>query len=224
MCRDIHNNWIHGLANAGLKAVQDELEEHGFITLEERAEFVKKLIGNADTNRTIHQKDHPLPWQSTYTEGVTQRGLFRGNIVTRTLSHHIMLVSTIEDDNFSPCLKPKGALVMAILAALRALVLNITGKEEIPTGTGSNFSYANWADADALDPTTRKIKRQVRHTFWNRDIKNLKSRIWERIIEDTTNYYNARKRMDGVDTIKVEMDADIENVLYDPDQESDDDS
>ncbi|KAF8986114.1 hypothetical protein BDQ17DRAFT_1548510 [Cyathus striatus] len=224
MCRDIQNNWIHGLANAGLKAVQDELKERELFTLEERAEFVKKLIGDAGQNRTIHQKDHPFLWQSVYTEGETQRGLFRGNLVTRTLAHHIMLVSVLEDDNFSPCSKPKGALVMAILSALCALALNITGREEIPSGTGSNFSYANWADADAFDPTSRKIKRQVHHTFWNRDIKDLKSRIWECILEDATNYYNTRKRMDDIDAMEVEMDVDIKAVLYDPDQESDSDT
>ncbi|KAF9007620.1 hypothetical protein BDQ17DRAFT_1422972 [Cyathus striatus] len=64
MCHDIQNNWLHGLADAGLKAVQDELEEHELITQEERAEFMQSLIG--DTGM-IHQKDHPFMWQSTYT-------------------------------------------------------------------------------------------------------------------------------------------------------------
>ncbi|KAF8991007.1 hypothetical protein BDQ17DRAFT_1333106 [Cyathus striatus] len=54
------NNWLHGMADAGLKAIRDELKEHNLTTVEDMADFVKKLIGDTGT---IHRKDHPFMWK-----------------------------------------------------------------------------------------------------------------------------------------------------------------
>ncbi|KAF8990619.1 hypothetical protein BDQ17DRAFT_365562 [Cyathus striatus] len=218
MCRDIHNNWLHGFAQAGMKALQDEFKARKLTSLDERAHFVERMIGDKDN---LQLKLRPFLWLSEYDEtSTTRRGVFRGKLVTRTLAHHLTLVTDHASHDFEFSREIKGALVMAIQSVLRALLYNVTGELEIPPGSGANFSSANWADLPKVDAVTKKKIIISRHTLWDSYIKELKLRDWQRIINESMVYCGKKKK----DT-ESENESDIEVIigekeeLYDPDMD-----
>lgn len=64
--RDISSLWTHGFAETALKALAMEFDLRHLVTTEDRALFVKTMIGDVENLRA---KDRPFLWASAYKDG-----------------------------------------------------------------------------------------------------------------------------------------------------------
>lgn len=141
--RSISTNWIHGFGNAALKAIEAEYGLRGLNTLEEKSRFVMQMLGKKDQR----DKERPFLWQSTddvlsgnnnlpinqasfffclvNRPNDGSQGLFLGRLVAKTLALHVELTAS-QNGAVQPDKKPRGALMMAILAVCLPLAPRIT--------------------------------------------------------------------------------------------------
>jgi hypothetical protein len=120
-----------------------EFDIRALASLEERAAFVSKILGNADD---LLHKERPFLWQSserqTFMEsgleeekkvsdnplncpGVTahprpfSKGIFLGRMILKTLAEHIVVTSSVsfgEANVYKVSTQPRGALMLSIQA------------------------------------------------------------------------------------------------------------
>lgn len=66
-----HGNsaWLHKFATAAEKALAAEFEHQGLTTTEEKAELVKRLLGDPDD---ISSKHRPFLWKTAYELGTSR--------------------------------------------------------------------------------------------------------------------------------------------------------
>jgi len=85
------SSWLHRFAMAAEKALITEFEHQGLITLEDKAEFVQFLLGDAED---ILSKHRPFLWKSAYDRDSPNSDRFQvccAHIYLSLFTNHILL-------------------------------------------------------------------------------------------------------------------------------------
>jgi hypothetical protein len=124
--------WLHRFAESAEKAVAAEFSRQGLSSKDERATFVRSILGSVDD---IHDMDRPFLWETAYdtsnpsakrevtfalwsvlpSQFVIIQGIFQGRLVARTFLEHVQVINSVgEDDRVQE--RPVGALALAVQA------------------------------------------------------------------------------------------------------------
>ncbi|KAI0283462.1 hypothetical protein BC826DRAFT_1110208 [Russula brevipes] len=121
------STWLHKFTAAAEKALSTKFDRQGFMSIDERAEFVQLLLGDVDD---ISSKHRPFLWKSAYEnigkENTRLEGIFQGRLVARTFLEHILATSSVEDKH-RVLERPVGALILSIQVVHRALLYSVEG-------------------------------------------------------------------------------------------------
>ena len=107
------SSWLHKFADAGERAVSDELTRQGLTTADEKAEFVAMLLGDADDMSTTSR---PFIWKSTYEDPVAQNPYVRDPVTQ----------SIIVDVGLSPGHRAGSRPISALITSIRAMYFDPT--------------------------------------------------------------------------------------------------
>ncbi|RXW21207.1 hypothetical protein EST38_g4651 [Candolleomyces aberdarensis] len=223
----ISSEWKNRLARAATAALESEFDIRSLESSEECANFVKLIMGANDRV----SKKQPFLWRGSDRVGwsgedVTKDGgLFLGCMVMRVLAEHFAFVSDIPPDVLVPSEKPRGALMMSILALLQALEYSRNGVLKVPKGRISFFSQENWGDYEStkvIDGVTKRV--HVRQsTVFKSKIESLTDEHWVRIVEAAKSYLGKRKenflgraKVEEHPEVVVDDDLESDGELFDP--------
>ncbi|PCH39303.1 hypothetical protein WOLCODRAFT_167883 [Wolfiporia cocos MD-104 SS10] len=159
--------WRAAFGNTALEVVKDHLENADWLAgSEERAEYIQEMIGDKDNRPFLYGKVVMRNGQKAAALSQKCLHLFRSPLIIRTFALHLMESqrSIMEFDTY-----PIGALVMAAVAVLRALMA--------------------WSSGNA--PKNKKEIGAFTHSAWRpflglfiRTISQLKAETWVSILDD----------------------------------------
>ncbi|RXW11913.1 hypothetical protein EST38_g13943 [Candolleomyces aberdarensis] len=206
--------WKNWFAAAGIEAVTAEWDRQDLNTIEEKKEWVERMLGPEPTNR--QSKKRPFLWQATDSEewkgedpNTAGGGLFLGQMVLKVFVECLDFVSDVPAEHamsFTSSSKPCGALMMAIQAVNRALEYSLTGQVKIPPGNNKtgHFSEDNWRDYEKLTTVDGKeYRKQVKQaTVFAKTIDAMDEQRWAKIIKAAKAYVRKRDP-DRFDRAKV---------------------
>ncbi|RXW11753.1 hypothetical protein EST38_g14102, partial [Candolleomyces aberdarensis] len=204
----ISSEWKNRLAKAAITALDQEYSIRGIEAMSDRSELVRMLMGPNDRV----SKKRPFLWKGTDEvswkgESVeTLGGLFLGRMTAKVLAEHLSFMTEIHPEILVPSDKPRGALMMSILAVTRALEYSLTGVLKVPSGKSGYFSEENWGDYEGLKNATgsgtAKRVHIKRATVFKSKIDSLKDEHWKLIIK-TAKSYLGKKKDDTLSRAKV---------------------
>ncbi|KAJ2912315.1 hypothetical protein MD484_g8096, partial [Candolleomyces efflorescens] len=192
--------WKNRFAAAGVDAVNAEWDRRNLITIEERKEWVERMLGPEPTNR--QSRNRPFLWKATDSEewkgedpNLAGGGLFLGRMVLKVFAEHISFVCDAPAERkakFTPSPKPRGALMMAVQAVNRALEYSLSGQVKIPLGNDKtgHFSEDNWGDFEKLTIVDgEEFRKPVRRaTVFAKTIDTMDDQRWAKIIKAAKAY------------------------------------
>ncbi|KAJ2922976.1 hypothetical protein H1R20_g14130, partial [Candolleomyces eurysporus] len=204
----ISSEWKNRLAKAAITALDQEYSIRGLEATSDRSDLVRMMMGPNDRV----SKKRPFLWKGTDEvswkgESVeTLGGLFLGRMTAKVLAEHLSFMTEIHPEILVPSDKPRGALMMSILAVTRALEYSLTGILKVPSGKSGYFSEENWGDYEGLKnitgSSTAKRVHIKRATVFKSKIDSLKDEHWKLIIK-TAKSYLGKKKDDTLSRAKV---------------------
>ncbi|KAI0283465.1 hypothetical protein BC826DRAFT_973778 [Russula brevipes] len=212
------STWLHKFAAAAEKALSTKFDRQGFMSIDERAEFVQLLLGDVDDMSSKHR---PFLWKSAYenigkentrlevlshhSHDPGDSGIFQGRLVARTFLEHILATSSVEDKH-RVLERPVGALILSIQVVHRALLYSVEDSFKPP---GSN---------------TRSETTTKHALVFLKRITTLKDQQWDDIYKAALVMQECNKHVDvgerdgdgGIGGSSDDDDNDNDNNLFDP--------
>ncbi|KAF8488564.1 hypothetical protein F5888DRAFT_1910766 [Russula emetica] len=211
--------WLHKFSMAAEKALVAEFERQHITTTEERANFVRYLLGDVDD---ISSKRRLFLWKSAYDRCEDSdspdlnrlQGLFQGRLVAQTFLEHILATTGIDKES-RVNERPIGALITSIQAVHRALLYSMEGTFKPPQSKSGAFSKANWGDYDVLSPRGAAITVKRASVFLKK-IQGLKDQQWDDIYKTAREIHAKRVNSTEDDDEGGESDTSDDDELLDP--------
>ncbi|KAF8478815.1 hypothetical protein F5888DRAFT_1642543, partial [Russula emetica] len=219
--------WLHKFSMAAEKALVAEFERQHITTTEERANFVRYLLGDVDD---ISSKRRLFLWKSAYDRCEDSdspdlnrlQGLFQGRLVAQTFLEHILATTGIDKES-RVNERPIGALITSIQAMRtpllyivhRALLYSMEGTFKPPQSKSGAFSKANWGDYDVLSPRGAAITVKRASVFLKK-IQGLKDQQWDDIYKTAREIHAKRVNSTEDDDEGGESDTSDDDELLDP--------
>ncbi|KAF8488759.1 hypothetical protein F5888DRAFT_1893246 [Russula emetica] len=211
--------WLHKFSMAAEKALVAEFERQHITTTEERANFVRYLLGDVDD---ISSKRRLFLWKSAYDRCEDSdspdlnrlQGLFQGRLVAQTFLEHILATTGIDKES-RVNERPIGALITSIQAVHHALLYSMEGTFKPPQSKSGAFSKANWGDYDVLSPRGAAITVKRASVFLKK-IQGLKDQQWDDIYKTAREIHAKRVNSTEDDDEGGESDTSDDDELLDP--------
>ncbi|KAJ3564060.1 hypothetical protein NP233_g8539 [Leucocoprinus birnbaumii] len=222
---NISTNYIHGLAVAGIAALEAEWQECKLKSKTEKAQFVKTMLGGTEEEHlSCHQKVMPFLFASAYNTSYNgqNKGPLLGNLVPCTLATHFCLVDTLPKKAFTLNSKPAGALIMSIQAAHRALIYAQGRKIKIPhskVDPAAPFSAANWNNYTKVDDNG-SLQSYTHASLFHKHVETLTEHHWDDIMKGAHKYANEDSPPPAStvnEKILMDMGSENDDELMDPD-------
>ncbi|KAF5343257.1 hypothetical protein D9758_013418 [Tetrapyrgos nigripes] len=193
LTNDRINSWRSKFGTTAINVLDDIFTREQLETAEDKKAYVETQLQGNPKSRAFYFL------HSGEVNGAMQyAGTFQSELIARTFAEHLKAIRQVPKD-LRQEMKPTGALVLSILAVLRALEFYKTGVFIKPMGNNGHFSERAWGDRIIqTQGRTINIKTttELHELFEFNQVKNtprVSDTQWKRILATAQSYIAARR-------------------------------